>query len=134
MLPIQINVTDEVHAIVASQRGRALARELGLNLVEQTALSTAILEIASNIVKYAGHGSMAITPVSDQYGRGVEVIARDTGPGIVDIALAMKDGYSTGKSLGLGLPGAKRLMNTFEIESTPGKGTQIIMRKYHRER
>jgi serine/threonine-protein kinase RsbT len=134
MLPIQIHISDEVHAIVASQRGRALARELGLTAIEQTALGTAIQEIASNIIKYARRGSMEIRPITDQHGTGIEVTAQDEGPGIADIALAMTDGYSTGKSLGLGLPGAKRLMSTFSIESTPGQGTLIIMRKYHRER
>lgn len=131
MYPVIVPVSGEAHATLAVWRARALAQRLNFSVVEQTALSTAILEVAKNIVKYAGEGEIEINPVN---AGGIEIIARDNGPGITDIALALKDGYSTGKSLGLGLPGAKRLMNTFEIRSTPGEGTTIIMRKYRRER
>ncbi len=129
MYPIIVPIFEEVHAIVAAQQGRALSQKLGFHLVDQTAVCTAILEIARNIVKYAGRGEMTMAPVTDN---GLEIIARDTGPGIADISRAMENGFSTGNSLGLGLPGAKRLMSSFEIESQPGKGTHIVMRKYPR--
>lgn len=129
MLPVIIPIYDEVHAIVAAQQGRALAQKLGFHPVDQTAICTAILEVARNIVKYAGRGEIEITGVAEN---GIEVIARDTGPGIPDVARAMENGYSTGKTLGLGLPGAKRLMTSFEINSQPGQGTTIIMRKFPR--
>lgn len=129
MYPIVVPIFEEVHAIVAAQQGRALAQKLGFHLVDQTAVCTAILEIARNIVNYAEQGEIkiGIVPIN-----GIEIIARDCGPGIVNIAQAMENGFSTGKSLGLGLPGAKRLMSSFEIESQPGKGTTIVMRKYPR--
>jgi serine/threonine-protein kinase RsbT len=129
MYPVMIPIFEEVHAIVAAQHGRALAQKLGFNVVDQTALCTAILEVARNIVKYAERGEIVIAPIANH---GVEIIARDTGPGIVDIPRAMENGFSTGNSLGLGLPGAKRLMNSFEIESQAGQGTHIVMRKYPR--
>jgi serine/threonine-protein kinase RsbT len=133
MYPLIIPISGEPHAILAAWQARALAQTLDFSVVDQTALSTAVLEVAKNIVKYAieGQGEVEIKPVE---ARGVEIIARDAGPGIPDIKLAMTDGYSTGKSLGLGLPGAKRLMSTFEIHSQAGQGTTIIMRKFRRER
>jgi serine/threonine-protein kinase RsbT len=129
--PLIVPIASESHAILAAWQARVLAQQLEFSVVDQTALSTAVMEVAKNIVKYAlrGQGEVEIKPV-DQ--RGIEIIARDQGPGIPDLALAMKDGYSTGKSLGLGLPGAKRLMSTFEIQSQAGQGTTIIMRKFRR--
>jgi serine/threonine-protein kinase RsbT len=103
---------------------------LGFSIVEQTAFSTAILEIARNIVKYAGRGDVILQVVEADKRIGIIVLACDSGPGIEDIELALKDGYSTGKGLGLGLPGAKRLMDSFEIASQPGLGTTIIMQKW----
>lgn len=131
-LPIRIPIRDDTHAVVAAQQGRSLAAQLGFTLVEQTAFSTAILEIARNIVKYAGLGDITLQVVLDGDRVGIVVLACDSGPGIVDIELALRDGYSTGKSLGLGLPGAKRLMDTFEIASRPGLGTTVTMQKWKR--
>lgn len=129
-LPVFISVQDDTHAVVASQHGRILAARLGFSTVEQTAFSTAILEIARNIVKYAGRGDIVFQVVEVETQIGIVVLALDNGPGIADIELALKDGYSTGKSLGLGLPGAKRLMDSFEIASQPGLGTTITMQKW----
>ena len=95
-------------------------------------IATAVSEIARNIVTYATQGEVTLSEVSAGSRRGVQVLARDEGPGIADIELAMRDGYSTGKSLGLGLPGARRLMDEFEIVSVVGKGTTITMRKWKR--
>lgn len=130
--PILIHIYDDTLAVVAAQRGRALAAQLGFSLVEQTAFSTAVLEIARNIVKYAGRGDMTLQAVQDGDRVGVVVLAVDNGPGIVDLKLALTDGYSTGKGLGLGLSGAKRLMDSFEIASQPGLGTTVTMQKWKR--
>ena len=97
-----------------------------------TIIATAISEVARNIVVYANRGEIVLSAVQQGTRRGVLVIARDQGPGIPDIPRAMRDGFSTGKSLGLGLPGAKRLMDEFEIASEVGKGTTITMRKWTR--
>lgn len=124
-------VSEEVHTIIATQQGRRLALHLGFSAVQQTALCTAILEIARNIVKYAGSGEITLEIVTTMDGRsGVRVVARDNGPGIPDITLAMRDGYSTGGTLGLGLPGARRLMDDFDVQSEPGQGTIITMTKW----
>lgn len=128
--PVFIPIYDDTLAVVAAQRGRALAAQLGFSLVEQTAFSTAILEIARNIVKYAGHGDMTLQAVQDGDRAGIVVLACDSGPGIDNIELALQDGYSTGKGLGLGLPGARRLMDSFEIASQPGRGTTVTMQKW----
>jgi serine/threonine-protein kinase RsbT len=127
--PVVIHISDDTHAVVASQQGRKLAALLGFSLVEQTALSTAILEVARNIVKYAEVGDLKLDyQIADEQTE-VVITAKDNGPGIEDIELALKDGFSTGKSLGLGLPGARRLMDTFEIVSQVGQGTTITMIK-----
>ncbi len=125
-----IPIHDDTLAVVAAQRGRALAAQLGFSVVEQTAFSTAILEIARNIVKYAGQGDITLQAVQEGERAGILVLACDNGPGIADVNLALQDGYSTGKGLGLGLPGARRLMDAFEIASQPGMGTTITMQKW----
>lgn len=129
-LPVIIAIKSDVHAIVASQTARRLSGQLGFDLVEQAALCTAIVELGNNIAKYAGSGQISLDIVEEGGRTGVRVIASDHGPGIPDIELAMQDGYSTGKTLGLGLPGAKRLMSTFELVSAPGNGTTVTMIKW----
>jgi serine/threonine-protein kinase RsbT len=132
-LPVWVPIEDDAHAVVASQQGYNLAGKLGFSKVEQTAISIAILEVARNIVKYADSGEVEVNYIRDNISCEVIIIAQDKGPGIPDIELAMQDGYTTGKSLGLGLPGAKRLMDEFEIISEPGSGTTIIMKKVKHE-
>ncbi|MFN8376929.1 MAG: anti-sigma regulatory factor [Anaerolineae bacterium] len=129
-LASSLDIVDDVHAVVAAQLGRRLAIELGFSLVEQTALSTAILEITRNIVKYAGKGKISISEMYHAGKNGILIVASDQGPGIPDIGLALKDGFSTGRSLGLGLPGARRLMDTFDIVSQVGQGTTVTMGKW----
>jgi serine/threonine-protein kinase RsbT len=101
-----------------------------MSLVNQTKLITAASELVRNMLKYAGGGVTTIEVVSKGRENGVRLIFEDKGPGIPDIAQAMKDGFSTGKSLGLGLPGAKRLASEFEIKSTVGKGTTVTLIKW----
>ncbi|MDR3506350.1 MAG: anti-sigma regulatory factor [Caulobacteraceae bacterium] len=118
--------------VTARQKGREMAVEAGLSGSDLTLIATAISEVARNILVYAGHGEIILRQLERNGRRGVCVIARDEGPGIQDIPLAMQDGYSTGRSLGLGLPGAKRLMDDFEIVSEVGKGVTVTMMKWRR--
>jgi serine/threonine-protein kinase RsbT len=118
--------------VTARQKARELAKQVGFSGSDLTIIATAISEIARNIVVYAHRGEIVLSAAQRGTRRGVLVIARDHGPGIPDIERAMRDGFSTGKSLGLGLPGAKRLMDEFEIASEIGKGTTITMRKWIR--
>ena len=118
--------------IAARQKARELAVLVGFSGSDLTIIATAISEVARNIVVYADRGEIVLSALQRGSQRGVLVVARDEGPGIADIDRAMRDGFSTGKSLGLGLPGAKRLMDEFEIVSEIGKGTTITMRKWTR--
>lgn len=118
--------------VTARSTGRELAAQLGFSRTDLTIIATAISEIARNIFAYAGRGEMIFTPLQHGGRRGILVTARDSGPGIPDIEQAMQDGFSTGKSLGLGLPGARRLMDDFEIVSQVGKGTTVTMKKWVR--
>lgn len=118
--------------VVARRRVRELGAQAGLSDAAIAALATAVTEIAQNIVVHVGSGELLIGVLADSSRRGVVVIARDNGPGIVDIAQAMHDGHSTAAGLGLGLPSAQRLVDEFEIESTIGAGTTITLRKWAR--
>jgi serine/threonine-protein kinase RsbT len=124
-----IPIASEVDIVLARQQGRNLAAQLGASPSEMTLIATAISELARNIVQYAHRGEIVLSVVEETR-RGIQVVARDQGPGIPNLQLAMRDGYSTGGSLGLGLPGAKRLMDEFAIESEMGKGTTVSIRKW----
>src|SRR5689334_21816820 len=108
-----IQIERELDIVSARQKGRELAATMGFSGTDQTLLATAISEVARNIVSYAGRGTIVLSSVEDQGRRGLMIVAADQGPGISDIGLAMRDGYSTGGSLGAGLPGAKRLVDDF---------------------
>lgn len=126
-----IQINDESDIVDARSRGRDAAAAVGIAGADLTLVATAISEIARNILTYAGRGRVVVREVANATTRGVLIIASDDGPGIVDIERAMQDGYSTGLGLGLGLPGARRLMDEFEIESSPN-GTTIRMTKWAR--
>ena len=128
----RVPIGREGDIVTARQKGRELAVEIGFSGSELTVIATAISEIARNIVVYAQSGEIALSTERNGSRRGIVIVAQDSGPGIPDIQLAMQDGYSTGKSLGLGLPGARRLMDEFEIESKLGEGTTITMKKWAR--
>ena len=115
---IPINVESDV--LVARQAGRDLARQLGFGSADQTRLATAISELGRNIINYAEKGVVTIRDDSDQSMIRLRVICEDNGPGIADIQKALTDGYTTGRSLGVGLPGTKRLVHEFDIVSRPG--------------
>ncbi len=127
-----VPIEHEADIVSARQKGRELAAASGLSMTEQTLVATAISEVARNIVVYAGRGEVVLTALEDHGRRGVMVVARDEGPGIPNPELAMRDGYSSSNSLGMGLPGARRLVDEFELSSTVGKGTTITMRKWVR--
>lgn len=125
-----VEVEREADVVKARQRGRELAATLGFSSTDQTLLATAISEIARNIVSYASRGSIAFSRIERPGSVGIQIVACDQGPGIPDIELAMRDGYSTGNSLGVGLPGARRLVDEFEIVSSTGVGTTVTLRKW----
>ncbi|WP_240409092.1 anti-sigma regulatory factor [Flavobacterium psychrotrophum] len=106
------------------------AVKIGMGILNQTKLITAASELVRNLLKYGGGGIVGIESVNDGRQPGIRLIFSDKGPGIVDVDLAMKDGYSTGKSLGLGLPGTKRLVNEFNIQSAVGQGTTVTIIKW----
>ena len=113
---------------VARNEVRQLASALGFRLIDQTRLATVTSELARNVIKYGGQGRLIAQPTESGDGRdGLRLIFEDTGPGIADIAAAMRDGFSTGRGLGKGLPGSKRLVDEFKIESTPGAGTRVTV-------
>ncbi|MBI2186205.1 MAG: anti-sigma regulatory factor [Acidobacteria bacterium] len=130
-MPAEVHVTirDETDIVTARQRGRELAAIHGFSKTEQTFIATAISEVARNIVAYARRGEIVLATSQDQGRPCIVVVARDEGPGIQDVEVAMRDGYSTSKGLGMGLGGAKRLMDAFDLISAVGKGTTVTMKK-----
>jgi serine/threonine-protein kinase RsbT len=123
-----IALESEHDIIIARSEVRAIAGGLGFRLIDQTRLVTVTSELARNVVKYARRGRMIAQPLDAAQGRpGLRLIFEDTGPGIPDIAAAMRDGFSTGRGLGKGLPGSKRLVDLFEIESEVGRGTRVTV-------
>jgi serine/threonine-protein kinase RsbT len=129
---VRVPIDRDVDIVSARQKGRELASQCGLPSTDLAVVATAISELARNIVRYAVRGEVILRLVDDHGKRGIEVVADDDGPGIPDVALAMQDGYSTSGSLGLGLPGVRRLMDEFEIKSEFGKGTTVTVRKWKR--
>ncbi len=111
--------------VVVRQHVRALAIELGFSLVDQTKMVTAASELARNTLAHGGGGTARIEVVAANARRGLKMTFEDRGKGIPDIELALRDGYSTGNGLGLGLSGTRRLMNEFELQSAPGEGTRV---------
>ena len=127
-----VKIINEWDIVAARQLGRNVAKELGFGTVDQARITTAISELARNIYLYAGQGSVSIEKLNINGKSGLKIIAEDQGPGIEDIRRVMEDGYTTSGGLGAGLPGAKRLMDDFEIDSIPGEGTKIITTKWLR--
>ncbi|MGH9701353.1 MAG: anti-sigma regulatory factor [Candidatus Acidiferrales bacterium] len=127
---IRVAIVSDQDIVVARQKGRALATELGFSAVDATFIATAISELARNILAYARKGEIALRAVQGTSRKGILITASDDGPGIPDIRQALRDGFSTSGSLGLGLPGVRRLMDDFEILSQPGKGTIVTVKKW----
>jgi serine/threonine-protein kinase RsbT len=125
-----MQIMKEQDVVPFRNRVKEYAVKIGLSLVNQTKLITAASELVRNMLKYGGGGIVIIEAITQGRDNGIRVTFIDKGPGIKDIALAMKDGFSSGKSLGIGLPGAKRLVNEFEIKSTLGEGTSVSIIKW----
>ncbi len=126
MESLSIALEQEYDIVAARGEVRRLARALGFGSVDQSRLATVASELARNVVKYAGRGRLIAQPVTDAGGRkGLRLVFEDSGPGIKDLAAAMRDGFSTGGGLGKGLPGSKRLVHEFQIESAPDRGTRV---------
>jgi len=127
---IRVAITSDQDIVAARQSGRALAAELGFSATDSTLIATAISELARNIVSYARKGEITVKTIHGPSRQGILVIASDDGPGIADVLQAMRDGFSTSGSLGLGLPGVRRLMDEFQIASQPGRGTTVTVKKW----
>jgi serine/threonine-protein kinase RsbT len=123
-----IPIESDADVVTARQRARQMAGDLELTSTDQTLLATAISEVARNITTYATRGEVHLSIVRDDNGReGIQVVASDEGPGIANLDLALQDGYTSGGGLGLGLPGARRLVDDFAIETAPGQGTKVTL-------
>jgi serine/threonine-protein kinase RsbT len=133
----RIAIESDNDVVTARQRARELAARVDLTSTDQTLLATAISEVARNITTYATRGEVLLSIVRDAgppAREGIRVVARDQGPGIEDVDLAMQDGYTSGGGLGLGLPGARRLVDEFDIETAPSAGTTVTLVKWSRAR
>lgn len=127
---IRVAINSDQDIVSARQKGRGMANELGFSSGDATLIATAISELARNIVSYARKGEITLKVVNGLNRQGIAVIASDDGPGIADIRQALRDGFSTSGSLGLGLPGVRRLMDEFDISSQPGRGTVVSVKKW----
>jgi len=127
---IRVAINSDQDIVGARQSGRALAAELGFSSADATLIATAISELARNIVSYARKGEIRLEKIQNSGHSGIIVVAADEGPGIPDVRQALRDGFSTSGSLGLGLPGVRRLMDEFEINSRPGRGTTVTVKKW----
>ena len=125
-----MKIEKEQDVVPFRNRVKEYAVKIGMSLVNQTKLITAASELVRNMLKYAGGGNTVIEVISEGRNSGIRLTFQDKGPDIKDIALAMKDGYSSGKSLGIGLPGTKRLVNEFDIKSKSGEGTTVSIVKW----
>jgi serine/threonine-protein kinase RsbT len=130
--PTTVIIASDLDVVTARQAGRELAAQVGFSPGDQTVIAAAISEIARNIIMYARRGEVELRLATEADRAGVIIVATDQGPGITDIELYMQDGVSTSGGLGLGLGGSKRLMDEFHIDSVPGSGTKVTMKKWRR--
>src|SRR5246127_3054561 len=126
----KVPIKSERDIVVARQKGRAMAREFGFSSGDATLIAAAISELARNIVAYAGAGMITMNVIYNSKREGLLIVASDEGPGIADIPRALRDGFSTSGSLGIGLPGVRRLMDEFDISSQPNVGTVVTVTKW----
>ncbi len=127
---VRVAINSDADLVTARAEGRAMAEQLGFPRPDPTLIATAISEIARNIVVHVGHGEIILKPCEDANRFGLVVIATDHGPGIRDVEAALRDDYSGRGGLGLGMPGARRLMDDFEVASDAETGTAVTMRKW----
>ncbi|CAI8752894.1 Serine/threonine-protein kinase RsbT [Brevibacillus sp. IT-7CA2] len=128
--PETINIEQESDIVTARQVGRNMSKLFGFGTITQSRIATSISELARNIYLYAGTGTIIISPIESEGVIGLQITANDSGPGIPDIRQALDDGYSTSGALGAGLPGVRRMMDEFEIHSTLGEGTRVVVVKW----
>ena len=129
---VRVAIRTDADVVTARQEARTMGAALGFTSTDLTLLATAISEIARNITTYAGEGEVALRVRNESGRAGIEVVATDEGPGIANVELAMQDGYTTGNGLGLGLPGTRRLVDEFELQTATGEGTRIRLVKWAR--
>jgi serine/threonine-protein kinase RsbT len=129
---LSIPVACDLDIIAARQKGRELAQKMGFAPSDVTMIATAISELARNIILYAQRGEIGLREILQSGTPGIVIVARDEGPGIPDVRRALEDGYSTSRSLGLGLPGVRRLMDWFDIVSEVDRGTVVTVKKWRR--
>lgn len=129
---LTLYILSEADLLAARKRARVLASEIGFSMTGTVAIVTAVSEISRNILGYAGEGILTMRAIYGARGQGIEIVACDEGPGIADVKKALLDGYSTSGGLGFGLPGVRRLMDEFDLDSEPGKGTTVTVRKWLR--
>jgi serine/threonine-protein kinase RsbT len=127
-----VPVNADIDIVTARQKGRELARDLGFTSTDLALIATAISELARNIILYANTGEIQLSVLENGTKHGLKVVARDDGPGIPDIERALEEGFSTSRSLGLGLSGVRRLMDEFDIVSEVGHGTTVTVKKWKR--
>jgi serine/threonine-protein kinase RsbT len=126
-----IHVLRDIDIVEVRTAARAMATQLGFSGADVVFIATAVSEVARNMIEYARCGEIAFSVVHREHGTcGIQIVARDQGPGIPNLAKAMEDGFSTSRGFGLGLPGARRLMDDFHMDSQPGSGTTVTMRKW----
>ncbi len=128
-----VNIYTEWDVVAARQLGRDVAKEIGFGTVDQARITTAISELARNIYLYAGAGIVSVTRIEKHERIGIHIVAQDDGPGIADIRQVLEDGYTTSGGLGAGMPGVRRLVDEFEVETAVGEGTTITAIKWLRE-
>lgn len=129
---MEVKIDSEYDIVTARSAAKREAERLGFSLVDQTRVATVVSELARNIVVHAGGGAIRIEEIEKEDSKGLEVCAIDEGPGIENIELALEDGWTSGEGLGIGLSGARRLMDEFEIQSEVGKGTKVQVVKWMR--
>ncbi len=126
----RVVINSDLDIVAARVEGRNLARQMGFGIIDQARIATAISELARNVVLYANSGQIILNRIEHNEKEGLQIICEDQGPGIKDLELVMQNGYSTTQGLGMGLPGTKRLMDEFEIESEVGSGTTVVACKW----
>jgi serine/threonine-protein kinase RsbT len=126
----EVPIRSDIDIVIARTTARDTAKQIGFGAIDQARIATAVSELARNIFLYAGTGTVHVHPIEQRGRRGLEIICEDQGPGMSDVNQVMQDGYSTSRGMGMGLPGAKRLMDEFVIHSHEGAGTIITCRKW----
>jgi serine/threonine-protein kinase RsbT len=127
---LKLQISEATDVAYAALDAKDFARDLGFSIADQYTIATAVSELAQNIVKYADFGHLSFKTIQQGSDVGIEVLAKDSGPGIENINHAMTDNVSTGGTMGVGLPGTKRLMDDFHINSAPGQGTEVVVKKW----